>query len=120
VLLIRHGYRVGWHFPGGGVERNQTASEACVRELREETGVICDGPPELFGLYANFRAFPSDHIAVFRIRTWHQPTKPAPNREIADHGFFAPAALPDGTIIPVRRRLAEMLDGVPLASNWSD
>jgi 8-oxo-dGTP pyrophosphatase MutT (NUDIX family) len=118
VLLIRHGYRVGWHFPGGGVERNQTAAAACARELLEETGVICDQVPELFGLYANFKAFPSDHIALFRIASWHQPTKPSPNREIAEQGFFAPDALPEGTIAPVHRRIAELLDGTPPAETW--
>jgi ADP-ribose pyrophosphatase YjhB (NUDIX family) len=118
VLLIRHGYRPGWHFPGGGVEHNQTASDACAREVLEEAGVICARAPELFGLYANFKAFPSDHIALFRIPEWHQPTKPAPNREIAEQGFFATDALPDGTIDPVHRRLAELLHGAPVALMW--
>jgi 8-oxo-dGTP pyrophosphatase MutT (NUDIX family) len=118
VLLIRHGYRPGWHFPGGGVERNQTAADACVRELLEETGVVCDTRPELFGVYANFKAFPSDHIALFRVAAWHQPSKPVPNREIAEQGFFAPDALPDGTIAPVRRRLAELLHAAPVATMW--
>jgi 8-oxo-dGTP pyrophosphatase MutT (NUDIX family) len=118
VLLIRHGYRPGWHFPGGGVERNQTVADACVRELREETGVICDGRPELVGIYANFKAFPSDHIALFRVPVWHQPSKPAPNREIAEQGFFAPDALPDGTISAVPRRLAELLRGGAVEMMW--
>jgi 8-oxo-dGTP pyrophosphatase MutT (NUDIX family) len=118
VLLIRHGYRPGWHFPGGGVEANETAIDTCERELQEEAGIICEARPELFGLYGNFPAFPSDHIALFRIPKWHQPTKPAPNREIAEQGFFAPDNLPEGTTSPVHRRLAELLHGTPVAMLW--
>ena len=118
VLLIRHTYRPGWHFPGGGVERNETARTAVTRELAEEAGIELDGEPDMFGLYANFTAFPSDHIALFVIRGWRQPSVPAPNREIAEQGFFAPSALPEGTVAAVERRLAEVIGGQPKSDAW--
>ena len=111
VLLIRHTYRPGWHFPGGGVEKNESTLEALTRELHEEAGVVLIERPPLFALYTNFRVFPSDHIAVFVVRSWEQPVVPQPNREIAAQGFFAVDDLPEGTIGPVRRRLDEVLGG---------
>ena len=118
VLLIRHTYRPGWHFPGGGVEKNETVLTALNRELYEEARVTCDMTPELFGLYANFRHFPSDHVSLFIIRHWHQPEPPKPNREIAEHGFFKYTELPADINQPTQRRLVEIFDKVPRAEIW--
>lgn len=118
VLLVRHTYRPGWHFPGGGVERNQTADAAVRRELLEEAGVIVDGKPRLVGVFANFAAFPSDHVTLFEVSDWRQPEVPPPNREIAEQGFFAVDALPDGTRDAVYRRLAERAGQAEQSLDW--
>ena len=118
VLLIRHGYRDGWHFPGGGVERGEAVGDALTRELEEETGVVPAGTPHLFGLYANFTSFPGDHIALFVVRDWTQPQVPAPNWEVREQAFFAANALPEGTIGSVHRRLGEVLKNVPRSGHW--
>ncbi len=118
VLLVRHTYRPGWHFPGGGVEKNETVETALSRELEEEVGIFVEEPLELFGLYANFHYFPSDHVALFLVRNWRQPDPPAANREIAEHRFFGLDALPDNLHRATHTRLSEIFDGKPRSDLW--
>src|SRR5690242_7752007 len=70
VLLVRHTYREGWHLPGGGVERGESARVALEREMAEEAGVEAIGDPVLFGFYSNHRNHPNDHVAVYRVEAW--------------------------------------------------
>jgi ADP-ribose pyrophosphatase YjhB (NUDIX family) len=118
ILLVRHTYRPGWHFPGGGVEKNETVLGALARELTEEARVAMTQPPELVGIYANFRAFPSDHIVLFLVRHWSEAGRRVPNREIAEHGFFRPEDLPESTTGAVRRRLDELFGLAPRSEWW--
>ncbi len=118
ILLVRHTYRPGWHFPGGGVERHETAEHALARELTEETGAVLSRPVELFGLYANFSAFPSDHIALYVVRYWEQPHIPPPNHEIAAQAFFKRDALPPDIGEGAHRRILVVFDGAPRSLMW--
>ena len=118
VLLIRHSYRPGWHFPGGGVEKNEPIETALARELHEEAGVTLSGSPDLFGLYANFRYFPNDHVAFFLVRSWTQPSVPAANYEIVEQGFFEIDDLPEGTHRSVVSRIGEVFHGQARDPMW--
>ena len=73
VLLVRHGYVSGWHFPGGGVEPGETCVEAMARELKEEAMVAIDGPPLLHGLFLNTQSTRRDHVAVYLVRDFPGP-----------------------------------------------
>src|SRR5579871_6186411 len=84
VLLVRHGYVAGWHFPGGGVEVGETCEEALRRELEEEARIAIDGPPELHGLYFNPKPSRRDHIAVYVVRDFAVLGQRRPDREIAE------------------------------------
>lgn len=118
VLMVRHGYRPGWHFPGGGVEWRETLVEALIREVEEETGVVIKNVPRLLGMYANFIATPSDHIAFFVADEWEQPRVPEPNHEIREQRFFPLSELPDDISPGAARRVREVFEGAPPSPHW--
>lgn len=118
VLLIKHSYVEGWHFPGGGVEPGETIETALRRELREEGGIELSGPPLLHGVYFNSHVSRRDHVALYVVRAFRQVAAPKPNFEITDHGFFARGELPDDTTTGTRARLAEIFDGQPITAAW--
>jgi 8-oxo-dGTP pyrophosphatase MutT (NUDIX family) len=117
ILLVRHSYAPGWLLPGGGVERGETIYEAAVREVREEGAIIAKEEPALHGVFLNDRQFPGDHIACFVLRQFAQETFAA-NLEIAEARFFPASALPADVSGGTKRRIAEVLDGLPAARAW--
>jgi ADP-ribose pyrophosphatase YjhB (NUDIX family) len=118
VLLVRHGYRPGWFFPGGGVEWNETIETALARELEEEVGVSLTEPAQLHGIFGNFTSFPGDHIAVFVVRHWQRKENYCKLGEIAEAGMFARSELPNETDAGTRNRLAEIFDASPISQMW--
>lgn len=118
LLLVRHTYLAGWYMPGGAVDAGETLSEAALRELREETGVI-GGEPALFAVYHNRRNHIRDHVALYRVAVEAVPDGAlAPNREIREAGFFAPDALPPDTSPATLRRIAELAGESPPSPFW--
>lgn len=118
VLLVKHTYTPGWHFPGGAVDRKETLAEAAVRELREEALIGSSADPDFFGVYLNLTENKSDHIAVFLAREWSPVEGRARPLEIAEARFFPARELPKGTTGGTRRRLNELLDGVTKSPRW--
>ncbi len=70
ILLIRRTaepYAGFWALPGGYMEFDETAEQACLRELQEETGLI-GSQPELIGVFSDPDRHPGQRIAIaFRI-----------------------------------------------------
>jgi ADP-ribose pyrophosphatase YjhB (NUDIX family) len=118
ILLVRHGYVSGWHFPGGGVEPGETCVEAVARELEEEAMVVIDGPPLLHGLFLNTQSSRRDHVVVYLVRTFRVLGERTPDWEIEEARFFPRSALPEGVTRATRARLAEIFDSAPLSGRW--
>lgn len=116
VLLVRHTYTAGWHLPGGGVEHGETALEALTREMAEEGGIAI-GETALHGFFSNHEIFRNDHVVIYRVLSW-TPAAHDSVHEIAERGFFAADALPEGVTPGTQRRIAEALHGAPLSTHW--
>lgn len=120
IFLIRHTYVPGWQLPGGGVEKGQTVQDALKAELLQEGGLVPEEEPQLFAIYSNHHAFPNDHVLLYVVRRFSQPVLPRPNHEIAESGFFAPDALPEGTTPATRSRIREVLQGRQESEFWRE
>jgi ADP-ribose pyrophosphatase YjhB (NUDIX family) len=118
VFLVRHTYIPGFHLPGGGVERGETAVTSLHREMEEEGGLVSDETPRLIGLYHNPRHSRRDHVALYLVRGARQVKPRAPDWEIAESGFFPLDALPAGTTASTRARIAEYLQQAAPSPIW--
>ncbi|MEM5585455.1 NUDIX domain-containing protein [Roseibium sp. AS2] len=119
VLLVRHSYLDGWYLPGGGVDKGETMAEAARREVHEEAGIAAAEAPRLLSVYLNEGATGRDHVGLFHLASWSGTESfLAPNSEIAEAGFFAPDALPDGLTRATGQRLIEFRSGQLVSGRW--
>ena len=118
VLLVRHTYTSGWHFPGGGGQSGQTAVEALADELRQETSLRLTGRPQLHGIFLNLEASDRDHILVYRCKCEGDLPEVSPSLEIAEMGFFDETDLPADIDPRTGRRLKELAGALEPGSKW--
>ena len=63
IVLIKRGnapYKGIWALPGGFVEYGETTEQAIIREIYEETGLVCE-ITRLFGVYSEPNRDPRGH-----------------------------------------------------------
>ena len=118
VLLVRHTYTPGWHFPGGGVEVNETVEGALAKELQQETGLLLVGKPRLQGVYLNSAVGSRDHILTYLCEAEGRLPILIPNPEIADLRYFGLDELPKDIEKGTALRLREITNGLEPCKNW--
>ena len=105
------------NFPRG---RPQTVSRFAQHRrnaAREEAGVVMTTAPTLFSFHDTGASVPGDHVLVYHANAYE--TEAVDNRvEIADLGWFAPDALPEGTTRGTRARILEALGQKEIDPNW--
>jgi 8-oxo-dGTP diphosphatase len=96
VLLIKRGVapaKGAWVFPTGFIDEGESPPQACLRELREETGLegkivrIIEAYAEEADIYGS--------ILVIMYLVKVTGGKLQPGDDAADAGFFKPTELPD-------------------------
>lgn len=118
IFLVRHSYVSGWHLPGGGIERFETAADALAKELREEGNLEATEPPRLLHVYYNRRTSKRDHVLFYRCDNVRQTAPKTADREIVEARFFALGDLPDSVTSATLRRLDEIDGRAPFAPFW--
>lgn len=120
VLLVKHSYIPGWHFPGGGVDHRETIEEALRREVFEETGYEVQGELEIFNTYLNPLPPQRDHVLFYVCRNFEMVRRFEPNHEIVAAQWFDRNDLPPGTTRATRARLDEVFGERPRGRTWRD
>ena len=117
-LLVRHTYTPGWYFPGGGVEKGQTAEQSLRNELRQETGLQIVGKPIMYGLFYNNNVSKRDHVLAYHCDVQEGLEAKPTSMEIAELGYFSFEDVPLDTYPGTARRIQEMAFGDEKTEVW--
>lgn len=119
ILFVHHNYGSRrWFLPGGGDHAGESADEAMVREMREETGLEVE-ITRLVGVYLYIGAYKRDHIFVFACNKLGGALA-VDGREISEAGWFPLAAPPQPLTPGTRRVLGDWQNGRVGYGRWTE
>lgn len=108
ILLIKHSYRKGYYFPGGGVKRGEEFAHACIREVFEETGLVID-KMQLVSVYRNFMENKNNCVLIYRAGKVVNPDElKADGVEIVEATWFDPTNPPEEASYYTKQALASL------------
>jgi ADP-ribose pyrophosphatase YjhB (NUDIX family) len=94
VFLTRRADNSLWCLPGGGMEPGESVTEACIREVFEETGLVVAvtrligvySDPDRLMVYADGNAY---HVVGLCFLAEHRGGDPVLSEETTQFGFFS-------------------------------
>jgi len=107
VLILKRAshsatYPNHWNFPGGSLDEGETPSEAAIRELREETGLMVSKP------YLNhFETRTLPKITIYYFITGEYQGQVAINSESSDYKWVFLNELEEFNMIPMSPQVVE-------------
>lgn len=86
ILLVKNLLSVqDWTLPGGGVNKNERSSDAVVREVQEEVGIIVKTTPSSLFTTKSPEQTSSFIVEVFLMRLDEEPAVTIDGKEIIDY-----------------------------------
>jgi 8-oxo-dGTP diphosphatase len=111
ILLVRQSYRRTLVFPGGGIQRGESARQAACRELFEELGLSVAGDDLILAAETTVTwEDRQDHVHIFELRLRQRPSFAIDRREIVGADFFHLSDVPSASVPPyIRAYLASAI-----------
>jgi len=121
VFLMRRfntGYKDGFlMLPAGHIEKDELPRETMLRELKEETGVICD-IESIIGAHAMHRVSDSNRTYVdyyFEISKYEGEPENKEPEKCDQVGWYDEENLPDNTLLHVKTALKHIKNKIPIS-----